>query len=445
MASDIIIIEDTPPSSPVSNEKNLTETEVLDLTLDEFSDSITSNGSTSPWEHLRNKFIRNNMDLSLVDKIIDNPAITCEVVNLTKTKCNENSVVTQKEITSNVPQSGNDTIPKYSYYPGYYFKPENIQIGSYCFPVYENRTCSAPFPYAQQLGKTFTNYYGKNYMSNTKLNETMKYARPNLMQRASCNFLDDCNSQFMPEYIDINNFMNYNFDKSPTNDLTFDKTQQTTEDDTRSTAFKNNKRYNKNSVPLFLKRNRSVNAVFSCNKMKVLDLSSDTLNEQKNKNDITIEKVQESKDDDDSDVVYVGAYARDPIYPALQPTIYKLPHMDIGEQQQERRESQEVETFVVESSQSSDSNDACERFHFEEKDNETDNCGVKGKRKRKPPVTVPRRNPKRQVQIEKDYLKLLDNVICESKKEVKVKKPKKTNKSISSVDKVSFDISFLFF
>lgn len=445
MASEVIIIDDTPPSSPVNN------IEILDLTQEELYDSEKQNSVDIDRldKCIKNSSTKNKMNLSIVDNIIDNPEISYEVINLTTTKRNEtfnatNTKHVQSQIynTTNIINNSN---PRYNfnYYPNNNYmniKPENVQIGNYCFPIYENRACMNSIPYSQQFLKN-TNYY---YMKNTKLNENIKYIQPNL--QSFYNFNEEYNSQFVPEYIDINNLINYNhFEKDMIKDLTFDKKQQTTENDTMSTTFKNNKRYNKNPVPLFLKRNRSVNTIpNNFNKMKVIDLSSDNTNEQKNMNDITlnsnIEMIQESKDDD-SDVVYVGAYARERVYPELQPTIYKLPHMDINEQQQQKQ-LPNLETVVVESSSSSVSIDNNEKL--EEKNLDTDCSSVKGKRKRKPVVTVPRRNPKRQVQIEKDYLKLLDNVIYESKKDVKVRKPKKTNKSNSSDDKVRFYLFYIF-
>lgn len=432
MASEVIIIDDTPPSSPRSIKKYFGNH--IDLTNDNFSIE-----NKSLWADKKGKSFKNTMNMSIIER--NKSGLSGEVINLTTNNHVDTSYLMDtklrqySQIHDIASQNTNNTNMairhKMQYYPNNYmynFKPPSIQIGNYCFPNYDSRSCLAPIQFSPSIVRDSTDYYVKNYIPTVKLNGNIKYMNPGMNQSPYYTMPDDYSAQFMPEFIDINNLMNYSgYNKNSSKNLS-NIMQQTIESDTRSTAFKNNKRYNKNSVPLFLKRNRVVNVTQSDN-MKVIDLSNDSSNDQIDMENIESQKTEaelmSELKDDDSDVVYVGAYAREPNYPTIKPTVYKLPQMDIEEQKQK--------VIVVESNPSCNIANSTEKSDtIVEKDTETDN---KGKRKRKPVMTVPRRNPKRQVQIEKDYLKLLDNVIYESKKDAKVRKPvKKTTKNNSSDD-----------
>lgn len=181
-------------------------------------------------------------------------------------------------------------------------------------------------------------------------------------------------ANILPEFVDINSYMEYSYYK-----------------ENMATELPTKKQENVDSTVSNYKTPIQLQKIKTPSKMNVIDLSIDTKN------------TNEKSNDTDDDCVFVGAYAREPN--TMKKTVYKLPAA-------EEKTNEIQASFSVDEGQSSQDDD-------------------KGKRKRKPVVTVPRRNPKRQVQIEKDYLKLLDNVLNENEKKSRPKKVKKSTKGTS--------------
>lgn len=417
MDSEVIVIDDSPPSSPVNKAASVVN----------IFRTVTATGKTvvpAPQIHeLPHKpFTANStMNLSLPENN-STTGLSNEIINLTVNQAENTNAIDPALIeelksrgvvirtSKNVTNGGQFSYNSNQYFSNhsYGLKYSNVALNS----VY--------FPGRQSISGC---YNGHSYMPAVKFDDNYQYFAQTFPQNSYYEVTEGVNMQYMPEYIDINNLMTYNDQSLSTymsgTLLESNKIIQTTECKTKTTSLKNNKRYEKNSVPLFLKRNRNLPE----NKMKVIDLSTEDTNEKIN-NSNSKNEIAESKDDD-VEIVYVGAYAREPKFPCIQPTVYKLPVIE--------EEKENVQNMVNSQSPISVTDSVSDTQNSQEVSSDDK---TKGTRKRKPVVTVPRRNPKRQVQIEKDYLKLLDNVICESKKETRTRKVKRTNRSTGNDSKV---------
>lgn len=420
MDSEVIVIEDSPPTSP---EKGVGTVNIYKnkSNIDEYLKSTTQTYALPPMTddiNVMNTTENNNNKTDINNCIVN---LTTEEdlfdPNL-RNDLQDRGVIIRTQL-----QSSTSTSQEHSNLNSF----NQIQGKPVYLPSYDN-----------YLSKN--NQDSTDRLTNVNLDENYHFLTERFMQPPSFYNINEINSKnYMPEFIDINAFMTYNHFGPPLmtteNLLEANKIYQTTECYSQST--KNNKK-DKNSVPLFLKRNRNKESM-----KVVIDLCDDDSNDD----NITVtddattkepEKTSPSlacNDDDDDDnleVVYVGAYVREPKYQTLPHTVYKLPADD--EKENFQCETNHQSPISVPDSTSDNQNSG-------EGNDDDEN---KGRRRRKPVLTAPRRNPKRQVQIEKDYLKLLDNAISESVKDAKPKKTKKPDKSSADGKVILFYITFLY-